>query len=139
MGLFVYFYPNLERVLMKGESKMDWHALAIELARKGYSMKEIAYRVCEECEESGVKVPTYSTITSYLHRNGYAWGKYSSFNPKTKQPFNAEAFTDLKKNTIKAARELFYSETYISQLKKAKTEGELNRIMATARERSYED
>ena len=48
-------------------------------------------------------------------------------------------FAELKRYTIKAAEELYYDQSYISQLKHAATEGELGRIMATARERSYED
>lgn len=48
-------------------------------------------------------------------------------------------FAELKRYTIKAAEELYYDRSYITQLKHATTEGELGRIMATARERSYQD
>ena len=47
--------------------------------------------------------------------------------------------TTYKKKAIKAARELGYSGTVIKQLKEAKTDVELTRIMKTARMRSFRD
>ena len=47
--------------------------------------------------------------------------------------------TTYKKQAIKAARELGYSGTVIKQLREAKTDVELGRIMKTARVRSFRD
>jgi len=41
-----------------------------------------------------------------------------------------------KRHAIKAARELFYPKEVILRLKLAETDGEIERIMRTARERS---
>ena len=45
-------------------------------------------------------------------------------------------FKKLKRETINAAKELFYGNDVINQLHYAKTEGELSRIMQTARQRN---
>lgn len=50
----------------------------------------------------------------------------------------AQAFTKLKWDTIRAARELMYDPIYISRLREATTESELNQIMVTARLNSYD-
>lgn len=47
--------------------------------------------------------------------------------------------TTYKNKAIKAARELGYSGTVIKQLKEAKTDIELSRILKTARVRSFKD
>lgn len=44
-------------------------------------------------------------------------------------------FKKLKRETINAAKELFYGNDVIDQLYYAKTEAELTRIMQTARQR----
>ena len=44
-----------------------------------------------------------------------------------------ESFDFLKKNAIRTAKDLFYGDKVIIELKAAKTVGEINRIMVTAR------
>lgn len=53
----------------------------------------------------------------------------------TETVYRKRSFKEIKQSTIKAAKELFYSEEVIEKLKKAKTEGELGLIMTTARKR----
>lgn len=101
-----------------------WHSLAIDLAKQGLSRKEVYERIRESYANSKDLAPTFNAVIGYLSRNKDLWYR---------TPEN------LKKSTIKAAKELFYDKSYIHQLEHAKTEGELTRIMITARERSYED
>lgn len=49
--------------------------------------------------------------------------------------YRKRSFKEIKSSIIKAAKELCYGEEVIEKLKKAKTEGELCRIMTTARKR----
>lgn len=117
-----------------------WHSLAIDLARQGLSRKEVYECIRESYANSKDLAPTFNAVIGYLSRNKDLW--YRPPEVKLNAKSNAvdiETFENLKKNTIKAAKELFYDESYISQLKHATTEGELTRIMITARERSYED
>lgn len=48
-----------------------------------------------------------------------------------------DSFSYTKKHAIKAARELGYSGEVLAKLKAAKTEGEIERIMRTARHSQY--
>lgn len=117
-----------------------WHSLAIDLARQGLSRKEVYERIRESYADSKDLAPTCTAVNSYLARNTDLWCKEAKMK-KGLKPISAdsEKFENLKKFTIKAAKELFYDESYVFQLKHATTEGELTRIMITARERSYED
>ena len=51
---------------------------------------------------------------------------------------SGKSLRDYRRNAIKAARELMYDEKYINQIKRAKTESEIARIMHTAAERRYD-
>lgn len=117
-----------------------WHSLAIDLAKQGLSRKKVYERIRESYANSKDLAPTCAAVNSYLTRNTDLWCKEAKMK-KGLKPISADAekFENLKKNTIKAAKELFYDESYIHQLEHAKTEGELTKIMITARERSYED
>lgn len=117
-----------------------WHSLAIDLARQGLSRKEVYERIRESYANSKDLAPTFNAVIGYLSRNKDLWYRPPEVKPNAKSNVvDIETFENLKKNTIKAAKELFYDKSYIHQLEHAKTEGELTRIMITARERSYED
>lgn len=117
-----------------------WHSLAIELAKTGIGPRAVHRRICESYVNSKDLAPTFPAVNGYLARNTDLWYKEAKMKKGLKPiSANAEKFENLKKFTIKAAKELFYDESYISQLKHATTEGELTKIMITARERSYED
>ncbi len=111
-------------------NEYPWHPLAIELAKEKLTLKEIYERVHKSYPE-----PTFPAVSSYLYRNKIQWsdGTPAKRNDKRKR------FSYLKKFSIQAAKDLMYDKSYILELKCAKTEGEIARIMATARERSYED
>lgn len=117
-----------------------WHSLAIDLAKQGLRKKEVYERIRESYADSKDLAPTFNAVIGYLSRNKDLWYRPPEVKPNAKSNVvDIETFENLKKNTIKAAKELFYDKSYISQLEHAKTEGELTRIMITARERSYED
>ena len=50
---------------------------------------------------------------------------------------NRESFAACKKESIKAARDLFYPEEAVKDLQATKTEGEIERIMIKARHGGY--
>ena len=117
-----------------------WHSLAIDLARQGLSRKEVYERIRESYANSKDLAPTFNAVIGYLSRNKNLWYRPPEAKSSAKPDvIDVETFENLKKSTIKAAKELFYDKSYIHQLEHAKTEGELTRIMITARERSYED
>ena len=117
-----------------------WHSLAIDLAKQGLRKKEVYERIRESYADGKDLAPTFNAVISYLNRKKDLWYRPPEVKPNAKSNVvDVETFENLKKNTIKAAKELFYDKSYISQLEHAKTEGELTRIMITARERSYED
>ena len=117
-----------------------WHSLAIDLARQGLSRKEVYERIRESYANSKDLAPTFNAVIGYLSRNKNLWYRPPEAKSSAKPDvIDVETFENLKKNVIKAAKELFYDKSYIHQLERAKTEGELTRIMITARERSYED
>lgn len=117
-----------------------WHSLAIDLARQGLTRKEVYERIRESYANSKDLAPTFNAVIGYLSRNKDLWYRPPEAKSSAKPDvIDVETFENLKKNTIKAAKELFYDKSYIHQLEHAKTEGELTRIMITARERSYED
>lgn len=124
---------------------MDWRECSIRLANQGYTRSGIYSYICDQYARLKLTPPTLGAMTSYLRRHKSEW-----YNPQLEAEKESEAnkrvisegevtFAELKRYTIKAAEELYYDQSYISQLKHATTEGELGRIMATARERSYQD
>ena len=123
---------------------MDWRECAIRLANQGYTRSGIYSHICDQYVRLKLTPPTLAAMTSYLRRHKSEW--YNPALETEKRDANKKVisegkvtFTELKRYTIKAAEELYYDQSYISQLKHAATEGELGRIMATARERSYQD
>ena len=124
---------------------MDWRECAIHLANQGYIRSGIYSYICDQYARLKLTPPTLAAMTSYLRRHKSEW-----YNPALEAEKERAAnkkvisegkvtFAELKRYAIKAAEELYYDQSYISQLKHATAEGELERIMATARERSYED
>lgn len=123
---------------------MDWRECAIRLANQGYIRSGIYSYICDQYARLKLTPPTLAAMTSYLRRHKSEW--YNPALETEKRDANKKVisegkvtFAELKRYTIKAAEELYYDQSYISQLKHAITEGELGRIMATARERSYQD
>lgn len=57
----------------------------------------------------------------------------------TEDKMSKEAFNIHKKQAIKAAKELHYDIKFTDKLKRAKTDCEIDRIMATAREEKFDD
>lgn len=124
---------------------MDWRECAIRLANQGYTRSGIYSYICDQYARLKLTPPTLAAMTSYLRRHKSEWYN-SALEAEKEREANKKvisegkvAFAELKSYIIKAAEELYYDQSYISQLKHATTEGELGRIMATARERSYED
>lgn len=118
---------------------MDWRECAIRLANQGYTRSGIYSYICDQYARLKLTPPTLGAMTSYLRRHKSDW-----YNPQLEAnkriiSEGEVTFEELKRYTIKAAEELYYDQSYITQLKHATTEGELGRIMATARERSYQD
>ena len=123
---------------------MDWRECAIRLANQGYTRSGIYSYIYDQYARLKLTPPTLAAMTSYLRRHKSEW--YNPALETEKRDANKKVisegkvtFAGLKRYTIKAAEELYYDQSYISQLKRATTEGELGRIMATARERSYQD
>lgn len=112
-------------------NEYPWHPLAIELAKKKLTLNEIYGRIHKSYPD-----PTFPAVSSYLYRNKTQWS--DSVAP-VKRNDKRRRFSYLKKFSIQAAKDLMYDKSYILTLKYAKTEEEIARIMATARERSYED
>ena len=118
----------------------DWHDFALDLACKGFPRSEIYGRICAHSEQIGNQTPKRSTMTNYLRKHKDKWECASNESPlqDPELPKNRE-FRNLKNATIRAARELYYAPIYISQLQAATTEAQLNMIMRTARQHSYEE
>ena len=123
---------------------MDWRECAIRLANQGYTRSGIYSYIYDQYARLKLTPPTLAAMTSYLRRHKSEW--YNPALETEKRDANKKVisegkvtFAELKRYTIKAAEELCYDQSYISQLKHATTEGELGRIMTTARERSYQD
>lgn len=124
---------------------MDWQECVIRLANQGYTRSGIYSYICDQYARLKLPPPTLAAMTSYLRRHKSEWYN-SALEAEKEREANKKVisegkvtFAELKRYTIKAAEELYYGQSYISQLEHATTEGELGRIMATARERSYED
>ena len=118
----------------------DWHGFALDLACKGFSRSEIYGRICAHSEQVGKPAPQRCTMTNYLRKNKSKW-EYASKERHLQdpEPPKNREFRNLKNATIRAARELYYAPIYISQLQAATTEAQLNMIMRTARQHSYEE
>ena len=118
----------------------DWHSFALDLACKGFSRSEIYGRICAHSEQVGNQAPNRSTMTHYLRKHKAEWEYVSKDRPlQDPEPPKSHEFRNLKNATIRAARELYYAPIYISQLQAATTEAQLNMIMRTARQHSYEE
>ena len=118
----------------------DWHSFALDLACKGFHRSEIYGRICAHSEQVGIPVPKRSTMTNYLRDHKAEWEHASKDRPlRDPEPTKSREFRNLKNATIRAARELYYAPIYISQLQAATTEAQLNLIMRTARQHSYEE
>ena len=118
----------------------DWHSFALDLACKGFSRSEIYGRICAHSEQVGNQAPKRCTVTNYLRKNKAKWESASKDRPlQDPEPPKSREFRNLKNATIRAARELYYAPIYISQLQDATTEAQLNMIMRTARQHSYEE
>lgn len=118
----------------------DWHSFALDLACKGFSRSEIYGRICAHSEQVGNQAPQRCTVTNYLRKHKSEWEYASKDRPlQDPEPPKSREFRNLKNATIRAARELYYAPIYISQLQAATTEAQLNMIMRTARQHSYEE
>ena len=118
----------------------DWRGFALDLACKGFTRSEIQGRICAHSEQIGKHAPNRSTMTHYLRKNKAKWEYASKDIPlQDPEPPKNREFRNLKNATIRAARELYYAPIYISQLQAATTEAQLNMIMRTARQHSYEE
>lgn len=118
----------------------DWHGFALDLACKGFTRSEIYGRICAHSEQIGKNAPNRSTMTHYLRKHKSEWEYASKDRPlQDPEPPKSREFRNLKNATIRAARELYYAPIYISQLQAATTEAQLNMIMRTARQHSYEE
>lgn len=118
----------------------DWHGFALDLACKGFTRSEIYGRICAHSEQVGIPVPKRSAMTNYLRNHKAEWEHASKDRPlRDPEPTKSREFRNLKNATIRAARELYYAPIYISQLQAATTEAQLNMIMRTARQNSYEE
>ena len=118
----------------------DWHSFALDLACKGFTRSEIYGRICAHSEQVGNQAPNRSTMTHYLRKHKAEWEYASKDRPlQDPEPPKSREFRNLKNATIRAARELYYAPIYISQLQAATTEAQLNMIMRTARQHSYEE
>ena len=91
-------------------------------------------------EQIGSHAPKRCTMTNYLRKHKAKW-EYASKDRQLQdpEPPKNREFRNLKNATIRAARELYYAPIYISQLQDATTEAQLNMIMRTARQHSYEE
>ena len=118
----------------------DWHSFALDLACKGFTRSEIYGRICVHSEQIGNHAPQRCTVTNYLRKHKAQWEYVSKDRPlQDPEPPKNREFRNLKNATIRAARELYYAPIYISQLQAATTEAQLNMIMRTARQHSYEE
>ena len=118
----------------------DWHSFALDLACKGFTRSEIYGRICAHSEQVGNQAPARCTVTNYLRKHKAKWEDASKDRPlQDPEPPKSREFRNLKNATIRAARELYYAPIYISQLQAATTEAQLNMIMRTARQHSYEE
>lgn len=118
----------------------DWHSFALDLACKGFHRSEIYERICAHSEQVGNPAPKRSTMTNYLRKHKAKWEYASKDKPlQDPEPAKSREFRNLKNATIRAARELYYAPIYISKLQAATTEAQLNTIMCTARQHSYEE
>ena len=118
----------------------DWHSFALGLACKGFTRSEIYGRICAHSEQIGNRAPNRSTMSHYLRKHKSEWEYASKDRPlQDPEPPKNREFRNLKNATIRAARELYYAPIYISQLQAATTEAQLNMIMRTARQHSYEE
>ena len=91
-----------------------WHSLAIDLARQGLSRKEVYERIRESYANSKDLAPTFNAVIGYLSRNKDLWYRPLEAKSSAKPDvIDVETFENLKKNVIKAAKELFYDKSYI--------------------------